>query len=82
MLKTNPQFLYEELKNINLSQIPPGFKNPNFRGDTDGGYLCEIRIKVNRTGRIRNQSQCFILPHFNFLFLHKLFYTSTYTTTM
>ena len=61
MLKTNPQFLYEELKNINLNQIPPGFKNPNFRGDTDGGYLCEIRIKVNRTGRIWNQSECFIL---------------------
>merc|ERR1740123_1074859 len=44
-LKTNPQFLYEELKNISLNQIPPGFKNPNFRGDTEGGYLCEIRIK-------------------------------------
>ena len=47
-MKSNPQFLYEDLKNINLSQIPPGFKNSNFRGDIDGGYLCEIRLKVKK----------------------------------
>ena len=42
--------MYEDLKNVNIDLIPPGFKTP-FRGDKiqkcgDDGFLCEVRLKV------------------------------------
>ena len=49
-MKVNPVYMYEDLKNVNIDLIPPGFKTP-FRGDKiqkcgDDGFLCEVRLKV------------------------------------
>ena len=49
-MKVNPVYMYEDLKDVNIDLIPPGFKTP-FRGDKiqkcgDDGFLCEVRLKV------------------------------------
>ena len=48
VLKVNPVYVYTGLRDVNVDNIPPGFKT-NFYGKVyEGGYLCEVRVKVKR----------------------------------
>ena len=42
----NPEYLYTSLRDVNVDNIPQGFKT-NFSGKGyEGGFLCEVRVKV------------------------------------
>ena len=48
----NPEYLYTSLRDVNVDNIPAGFK-ANFSGRSyEGGYLCEVRVKVKRVLRL------------------------------
>ena len=48
----NPVYVYTCLRDVNIDNIPPGFKT-NFYGKVyEGGYLCEVRVKVKGDFRL------------------------------
>ena len=52
VLKLNPVYLYTCLRDVNIDNIPPGFKTNFYGKGYDGGYLCEVRVKVKQGCRV------------------------------
>ena len=58
-MKVNPVYMYEDLKNVNIDLIPPGFKTP-FRGDKIqkcGDMACIARNVINVSDIIVSSDQ-------------------------